>query len=146
MAMPELVFDYEAGWWFGAGLADPATLDRTFEVVVEPSGGGAPMQTTTILTATAGSMNLDTGLLHGSVDLQAFEGQSVRVKFRWNIPESFTGPGFFQLDNVLLGPTGPPPPPEALGVPVLSESGLALLFGLIALAGLHLLRRGAGLP
>ena len=31
-----------------------------------------------------------------------FAEQPVRVKFRWVIPECFAGPGFFQLDNVLI--------------------------------------------
>jgi hypothetical protein len=46
----QLVFDYECGW-NTAGFG--ATEDRTFEVNIEPSGGGVPLQTDLILTAQA---------------------------------------------------------------------------------------------
>jgi hypothetical protein len=98
---PELLFDYRAGWdmlSFGG-----STQDRTFEVVVE-TGGGAPLQTDGILTAVAGTVNLDTGNLEGTVDLSAFKGMVIRIKFVWTVPENLTGPAFFQLDNVLIAP------------------------------------------
>ena len=54
-----LSFEYQCGWdlvTFGA------TLNRTFEVDIEPKGGGAPLQTDVILTALAGTTALpDTG-------------------------------------------------------------------------------------
>jgi hypothetical protein len=92
-----MTFDYRAAWdlaTFGA------TQDRTFEVHIEPSGGGPPMQTTTILTAEVGTIETDTGDLQGIVDISPFAGSDVRIAFVWTVPESFTGPAFFQLDNV----------------------------------------------
>lgn len=94
-----LTFDYRGAWdlqTFGA------TLDRTFEVHIEPSGGGAPMQADTVLTATAGTAVLDTGSMTGNVDVSSFVGQSVRVNFVWTVPQSAVGPGFFEIDNVLI--------------------------------------------
>jgi len=93
-----LQFYYRAGWdmlSFGG-----STQARTFEVHVEPMGGGAPLQTTTILTAPPATQNLDTGGEFATVDLAPFAGQTVRVKFFWNVPEPFTGPGMFELDAV----------------------------------------------
>jgi len=96
-----LEFDYRGAW--DLALL-PASLDRTFEVNVEPAGGGEPLQTDLILTATAGTIVLDTGPLTGSVDLSAFAGQTVRVSFDWFVPENLSGPAFFQLDNVAPKP------------------------------------------
>jgi len=59
------------------------------------------------LTAISGSTNFDTGNLHGSVNISAFANQSVRLTFDWFIPESFTGPGFFQFDDVFVSPPIP---------------------------------------
>lgn len=91
-----LEFNYRAAWSiFG-------TLDRHFFVNVEPNGGGMPLQSDTVLTAATGTTNSDTGTLAGSVSLAAFAGQSVRIVFGWEIPESFTGSGFFELDRITV--------------------------------------------
>ena len=94
-ATPVLTFDYEVGWVFFSG-----SKDRTFSVVIEPAGGGNALRATTLLTATAGTVTYDTGVLQGAVDLSAYAGQIVRVCFDSYIPESYTGPGFLMLDNV----------------------------------------------
>ncbi len=96
-----LYFDHREAWLFFGG-----SLDRTFTVNVEPSGGGTPMQSTLILTAVSGISNSDTGPLTGEVDLTPFAGQDVRISFDWMIPENFTGPGFAQLDNVYVDTVG----------------------------------------
>jgi hypothetical protein len=95
-----LEFDYRAAW----NLSDfcSGCADRTFDVRVEPAGGGAPHATTRILTAAAGTTVLDTGNRTGSVDLGGFGGQTVRIVFDWLVPGSFTGPGLFQLDAVRM--------------------------------------------
>ncbi len=94
-------FDYRTGW----NLGDyGAILDRVFSVKVEPAGGGAPLQTETILVAEAGTMVLDSGNLHGSVNVSAFADSSVRISFDWTVPENYAGPAFFQLDNVYVIP------------------------------------------
>lgn len=93
-----LLFDYRGAW----DLTFGATQDRLFQVSIGPYGGGVPTQTTTILTAIAGMTVTDTGALNGGIDLSAFAGTSVRVSFDWVVPEAFSGPAFFQLDNVLV--------------------------------------------
>ncbi len=102
-----LLFDYRAAWeLFRFG----STVDRTFSVVIEPSGGGAPLQSEVILSATNGGFEEDTdnpsgggpGYPAGVVDLTALAGQAVRIKFVWDTPEPGTGFGFFQLDNVRI--------------------------------------------
>ncbi|MFQ5463716.1 MAG: hypothetical protein ACE5E5_13955, partial [Phycisphaerae bacterium] len=104
-----LEFDYRAGWDL---LTFGAALNRTLEVVIRPAGGGAPLLgPELILTAAAGTVQLDTGNLVGSVDVSAFAGQTVRLSFEWFVPELFTGPAFFQLDNIRCVP--PPVCPGA---------------------------------
>lgn len=94
-----LEFDYRLGWDYT--VDNPATQERVFRVVVEPPGGGAPLQTATVFTAPTGIPNVpDTGPLQGSVDLTSFAGQAVRITFAWEVPEDNTGPAQFQLDNV----------------------------------------------
>lgn len=128
-----LTFDYRGAWdlqTFGA------TMDRTFEVNIEPMGGGAPLQTDLILTASAGTNVLDTGAMTGMVDVSPFTGQDVRINFVWNIPENFSGPGQFQVDNVnvLVEPGGLP-------IPTMGFYGAALLTVLLMLFGLRVLSR-----
>jgi hypothetical protein len=97
-----VTFDYRAGWDYSI-IGCPPAQGREFRVHVEPSGGGPPLQTTVVFTAPPTTCtNLDTGNLVGSVDISAFANQNVRIVFEWFIPEAFTGPGFFQLDNVLV--------------------------------------------
>lgn len=95
-----LLFDYGGGW----DLVDfaSATLDRTFSVVIEPSGGGSPLASTLLQTAVHGTVVDDTGLITAELDLSAFAGETVRVKFQWIVPEDFSGPGICEVDNVRL--------------------------------------------
>lgn len=96
---PLLMFDYRAAWDM---IPYGATQNRHFRVEVQPAGGGAPLQSWTLLTAIAGTNNSDTGNQKGSVDLSAYVNQDVRIVFAWDIPECYTGPAQFQLDNVHL--------------------------------------------
>ena len=102
-----LEFDYRAAWeLFRFG----STRDRTFDVEIEPAGGGSTLLDRTILVAPNLTIEEDTenptggvgDYAPGLVDLSAFAGQTVRLKFVWNIPEPGTGFGFFQLDNIRL--------------------------------------------
>ncbi len=117
-----LLFDYRAAWElyrFGS------TMDRTFGVEIEPAGGGAPLLAQTVLTAYNGGYELDTdnpaggGAPYpaGAVNVSAFAGQNVRVKFVWNVPEPATGFGFFQLDNVRVGTAPNAAPAVVIGAP-----------------------------
>jgi hypothetical protein len=111
-----------------------ATSNRTFEVNIEPSGGGAPLQTDVILTALAGTTALPDsgGNLLGTVNISSFSGQAVRISFDWVVPQNFTGPAFCQLDNITTHPSNP--------IPTLSEWGMILtgvMLGIIALITLR---------
>ena len=102
-----LTFDYRAGWdliSFCGGCGP-----RTFDVSVEPAGGGGALTTINVLTAlpgtdTSGGPNSDTGPLSGMLDLSPFAGTDARVNFTWFIPDAFSGPANFQLDNVAIVP------------------------------------------
>ncbi len=95
-----LTFSWRAGWdLLNYGTA---TLPRKFSVVLEPYGGGIGFQTNVMLTANPGTANYDTGSQTNTLDLTSFGGTGVRLCFDLDIPESYTGPGFFQLDNVTL--------------------------------------------
>jgi hypothetical protein len=97
----ELTFDWRAGWDFALGA--PATIARTLDVIVEPSGGGTALQTTNILSAVPPPDTvLDNGQQAAVVDLGGFAGQAIRVKLSSFIPQNFTGPAHLQIDNVVL--------------------------------------------
>ena len=98
-----LEFDYRAAWDLSAY---GATQDRNFIVSIEPTGGGSPLLIDTVLTADVGTINNDTGDLHGSIDVSAYANSSIRISFDWTVSEDFSGPGFFQLDNVFIKHTG----------------------------------------
>ncbi len=92
-----IIFDYRAAWDLEM---IPATIDRTFSVNIEPAGGGVPLQTNVILTATADTLISDTGILPGFVDLTPYAGTTIFINFDWWVPEDDSGPAFFELDNV----------------------------------------------
>lgn len=96
-----LEFDYRAAWDLMTFLP-PGSQNRHFRVLVEPFGGGPPLQSTTVLTAYTGTFVPDTGNQLGVVDVVPFSGDPVRISFEWEIPNEFTGPAFFQLDNVFV--------------------------------------------
>lgn len=124
-----LTFDYRAGWDM---VPYGATQNRTAVVEIQPAGGGAALASTVYLTANAGTNVNDTGPLSGSIDVSAFAGRHVRIAFIWNIPENFTGPALFQLDNVSVA--GQPVPVQPFSsIPTLSFWALAMLTGLLTL-------------
>ncbi len=109
-----LRFDYRAAWDM-LNVVGTSTRPRTCEVAIEPWGGGPTLASDFVLLAPPQTANLDTGPLSRTFPVGAFAGQPVRIVFRWIIPESFTGPGFFQLDRVMfdnsvlaVGPGGSP--------------------------------------
>lgn len=95
-----LRFDYRAAWDMLSYAG--STRPRTFRFEIEPSGGGPVLASQTVLIAPPHTKLLDSGPVTRSYDVSAFAGQDVRLVFRWNVPESFTGPGLFQLDHVAL--------------------------------------------
>ena len=96
-----LHFDYRAAWDL---LNYGATLPRSFVVNILPGGGGDVIQSDTILVADPFDNPLveDTGNLHVMVFLNSLPDTAFRLVFEWYIPENFSGPAFFQLDNVFV--------------------------------------------
>ena len=109
--------------------------NRTFEVNIEPTGGGTPLQTDIILTALGGTTAIPDsgGDITGAVDISSFSGQAVRISFDWIVPGDFTGPAFCQLDNIAVNPSNP--------IPTLSEWGMILTGGMLGVVALIALRR-----
>jgi hypothetical protein len=94
-----LTFDWRAAWNLFAG----PTLNRTLDFLVEPGGGGTPLQTTNLVTTNIASNIVgDTGAQSSTFDLSAHQGSMIRVKVQATIPQCFTGPAHMQLDNVSL--------------------------------------------
>jgi hypothetical protein len=94
-----LSFDYRAIWDLVTFCS--ACSDRLFNVLVTPSGG-APLGSFNFITAFANTA-VDTGQLAGTLDLPAFMGINIRLVFELNVPNNFSGPAQWQLDNVTLG-------------------------------------------
>jgi hypothetical protein len=143
---PIIEFDYRAAW--AIGISVPATQDRTFVVNLRTGPPESRVDhPTLILTAQHGAFipgvcNLagcsappgtpgfvpDTGLLTGSVDMTPFIGDTTAaLVFQWNIPQSFYGPGFFQLDNVRAVAAVPEPGAYAMLLAGLGLLGFAAL-------------------
>lgn len=98
-ATPLLLFDYAGSWDL---LNWSATiLDRHFTVIVEQAGGGDVLRTLAVRTA-HGSTVESTGHVTAGIDLGEFAGETIRVRFLWEVPQAFTGPAMFQLDHVRL--------------------------------------------
>jgi len=114
-----LTFDYRAGWDIYYG-----SLARLFDVEIQPFGGGDSLFTP-IITANPGTIVNDTTPLSETIDLSSFIGSNIRLSFISTIPENFTGPGQFQLDNVVLD-VEPVPEPTTM---ILFGSGLIGLAG-----------------
>lgn len=96
-APADLLFDYRLAWDM-LNLA-PSMLDRTFEVRIEPEGGGDPLEVVLVETAAAMTVG-DTVVADYTVDLGAYAGDTVYINFVLTVPENYTGPGRAELDNV----------------------------------------------
>jgi hypothetical protein len=95
----KLSFDWRVGWNMFAG----PTLNRRLDFLVEPGGGGTPLQTTNLVTTDIASNIVgDTGPQNSSFDLSTYQGSTVRVMVQATIPQCFTGPAHMQLDNFKL--------------------------------------------
>lgn len=127
-----IAFDYRGGWDL-ITFSQNATAGRTFRVEIQPSGGGAALQSFTTLNAALGTAVNDTGALRANLPVSAFAGQSVRVALIWVIPDNLSGPALFQVDNFALAQN-----PTA--VPAGSPWSWLLLMGLAGIAGYAAMR------
>lgn len=124
-----LQFDYRAGWDL-VNFSNPSSSDRTFQVLIEPVGGGPPITTITLLTAMVGTdtfsgTNSDTGPLSSALNLTFFSGLDLRINFVWTVPDNLAGPANAQLDNVEFSNILVPEPSS-------TTIGLLALVGMIA--------------
>ena len=94
-----LIVDYRAGWSFSTSA--PPTSPRTFSVIVEPTGGGAPLATQTILSTGLTSLP-NTELQTAIIPLNNAAAEAVTIRFEWNVPEASKGPAFFEMDLIRL--------------------------------------------
>ncbi|QDU36947.1 PEP-CTERM motif protein [Maioricimonas rarisocia] len=125
-----LTFDYRVGWLLGIFPGTP--MDRNLNLNVYQSGSfGTLLGSHHVMTLPGGTNNTDSGNLSGMIDLSSYHGQAVRISFDAHVPESQTGPAFFQLDDVQLSASSASPVPE--------PSSLALLG--IGIAGIGAARR-----
>jgi hypothetical protein len=85
-------------------VGNPATLPRSYTVEVQNPATNATLATLySFQTGTrAGNPTGDTGWLAHSVSLTPFARSTVRLVFRENVPQSFTGPGQLELDDVKI--------------------------------------------
>lgn len=96
-----LLFDYRAGWDL---LNHGATIERTFEVWIEPPGGGVPDEIVTVLVAPAEDFTPDTGVQTEEIDLDVYTDQTIFVRFVFDVPEDYSGPGLAMIDDVRIEP------------------------------------------
>lgn len=89
-------------YWVAYDLTFGATIDRMFEVQLQPVGGGAPLGIPYSFSAPAGVTELGTGWIPITLDLSAFAGQTVWLCFVETIPENFSGPAQLAIDGVSL--------------------------------------------
>jgi hypothetical protein len=89
-------------WNFGPGAE--ALLPRIYTVEIRDPGTEAILSTLLSFSTgvQAGFPTGDTGWQMRSADLSAFTGSTVRVTFRQQIPENFTGPGQIEFDRISL--------------------------------------------
>lgn len=76
--------------------------DRSFSLVIEPAGGGAPLLAVVIHTCTNGASTPGGPINDQVIDISAVANQNIRIKFEWLVPEDFTGPAQAYLDDVAL--------------------------------------------
>jgi hypothetical protein len=95
-----LTFDWHAAWDM---CCYGASLNRKLDFVVEPGGGGTPLQTTNLVTTDFATTAVDdTGARSSTFDLSAYAGSTIRVKVQATIPQNYTGPAHMQVDNFSL--------------------------------------------
>jgi hypothetical protein len=121
-----LTWSDNASWDLGFGATD----DRQEFVDVLGSDGTTVLQSVPIQTLDADSEGA-TGWVSRSLDLSAYAGQTIGIRFRLTVPEDFTGPANFALDAVtLIGelPSGGPRGMVCLKSPAVRVDGTTGLF------------------
>ena len=94
-----MTFDLQAFW----NLAG-ATAPQFFDVIIEPAGGGIPLQTTNILNLIPGTNGSVAPPVQMPVNLAPFAGTNVRVIFSFRVNPELTPPPTTTIfiDNVSI--------------------------------------------
>ncbi|MHC5116322.1 MAG: hypothetical protein ACYSQY_04570, partial [Planctomycetota bacterium] len=89
-------------YWFPAG----GNLPREYTVSVQPAGGGEPLAVLYTQQIQPGTFNYDLSYVTHSMDLldlaPSIAGQTVRINFHQDMPESFVGGAWLYLDGISL--------------------------------------------
>ncbi|MFN0127877.1 MAG: PPC domain-containing protein, partial [Verrucomicrobiales bacterium] len=78
------------------------TLSRTYAVLILDPATNGLLRIVTLLDTGILPDYTDTGWVDQSFDVSEFIGQTIRLMYYQDIPEPFTGPGQFELDDVRL--------------------------------------------
>lgn len=98
--------------WEDDFFTDYSGLPRTMTVEVLNASGSSVLGA---VYSDTPPNNGDTGWVSHSVDLSAYTGQAVEIAFIETIPQDFTGPAGFGIDNIELLATPTPAPAAAVG-------------------------------
>lgn len=95
-----LHFDFHAAWNLVDYISDPAQ-NREFGVEVHDLKTGKVFDFD-VLTAKAHTINDGSRLHQEAIDLSRFAGHDIILQFKWLVPQDFTGPASFTLDDIQL--------------------------------------------
>lgn len=95
-----LHFDFQAAWNLVDYISDPAQ-NRDFAIEVRDLNTGKVFDFD-VLTAKAHTVNDGARLHQEAIDLSRFAGHDIILQFKWLVPQDFTGPASFTLDNIEL--------------------------------------------
>lgn len=98
---PVLRFEWFAEWDL-AGFSPPGALDRTFQVLVQDPDSLETLSAFELLRARVETVDTGGPRWTAAVPLHEFAGQDVRLRLAWWVPDEFTGPAWFELDNLRL--------------------------------------------
>jgi hypothetical protein len=93
---PTLTWSDNADWDL---MSFGATQNRVASVDI--LDGSTVLASTPFLTIAAGT-NANTGWVNRSLDLSQYAGQTVGIRFHLTVPQAFTGPADYSLDNVAI--------------------------------------------
>jgi hypothetical protein len=103
---------YRAQWNYA--LVGAATQPRVFDVTLRDPTTNAVLQTVYSFSTGTVIQIGDTGWFTRSADLSWAAGSTVRIFFRETIPETYTGPGQFEIDGVSVMADNVPEPSSLL--------------------------------
>ncbi|MCG2420553.1 HYR domain-containing protein, partial [Aequorivita sp. F47161] len=98
--------------------------DRTYQVQVLDATNTV-LQVLKTIVLTAGTIDSDNIWVSENADLSAYAGQTIRIGFWQDTPDTFSGPAKFALDNVVLMVDAPSTVIQTAGLP----SGSIFPFG-----------------